>query len=578
MEKEQKKNNFITADRLKRLIPAVLSSLALALAVFVVAPLDIYGSNYEELDFAFANFMPFLALGAVLTVLLFSALMFLLPKKAYRVVFAFVLSSAALFIIQQNFLNFGMNSLPGDRLPGEVPSVGLMILDLAIWLIVYGGAFYLAARVNKKGDNGDIIKTASIVVAFTLLVTQITSPIFIVVNSNSKYGSNILSGSGKAERSTIITERGFNELASGKNVYYFCIDRFDEDYAEKAYAAGEEVFSELDGFTWYKDNVSMYGHTFPAIANMLTGERYDIKSKRAEYLDNAYKGDIPLNTLDENGYAVNIYTVKYYAFTNAEHLPGYVGNLSTATDETDGIPSFALSANMAAFSLYRAAPVALKQIFDSGSTADVNGIVNKKGEDGYNEWVGTNKQAERLSEKEITVGENERKFTFIHFDGMHDILQISNPYITPLLSRNMGVVNAFIKSLKQNGLYKDATIIITGDHSRPFNDLSDVKESRRTALFVKPAGVDEGFKTSYAETSHADIWATIFASEGVEYNGDGKAVFDISEDERRERTFVWHTYLTASLDEYIYKINGRAASFKSWEEIGHKHADKFLMS
>ena len=81
MGKEQKKNNFITADRLKRLIPAVLSSLALALAVFVVAPLDIYGSNYEELDFTFANFMPFLALGAFLTVLLFSALMFLLPKR-----------------------------------------------------------------------------------------------------------------------------------------------------------------------------------------------------------------------------------------------------------------------------------------------------------------------------------------------------------------------------------------------------------------------------------------------------------------------------------------------------------------
>ncbi len=579
MEKEQKKNNFITADRLKRLIPAVLSSLALALAVFVVAPLDIYGSNYEQLDFTFANFMPFLALGAVLTVLLFSALMFLLPKKAYRFVFAFVLSTAALFIIQQNFLNFGMNSLPGDRLPGELPSVGLMILDLAIWLIVYGGAFYLAARVNIKGDNGEIIKTISLVVAFTLIVTQTVSPIFIIVNSNSRYGSNILSGSGKAERSTITTERGFCELASAKNVYYFCIDRFDEDYAEKAYNAGKDVFSELDGFTWYRDNVSVYGHTFPAVANMLTGAKFDIYSKRAEYLDNAYKGDdIPLNTLDKNGYAVNIYTMKYYSFTNAEHLPEYIGNLSKATDETDDEPSFALSANMAAFSLYRAAPVILKQIFDSGSTSDVNGNVTKKGEDGYGEWIGTNKQAERLAKKEITVGGNERQFSFIHFDGMHDVLQLSNPYIPSILNRNMSVVNAFLKSLKENGLYKDATIIITGDHSRPFNDLTGVGESRRTALFVKPAGEDEGFKISSAETSHTDIWATIFASEGIEYDGEGKPVFEIAEDETRERTFIWHTYLTASLDEYTYKISGKAANFKNWKESGRRHADKFLMS
>lgn len=577
MEKEQKKNNFITAERLKRLIPAVLSSLALALAVFVVAPLDIYGSNYEELDFTFANFMPFLALGAVLTVLLFSTLMFLLPKKAYRFVFAFVLSTAALFIIQQNFLNFGMNSLPGDRLPEEVPSVWLMILDLAIWLVVYGGAFYLAARVNIKGDKGEIVKTASLVVAFTLLVTQITSPIFIVVNSNSKYGSDILSKSGKAERSAIITEKGFNELASAKNVYYFCIDRFDEDYAEKAYAAGESIFSELDGFTWYKDNVSVYGHTFPSVANMLTGAKYDINTKRAEYLDNAYKGEnIPLNTLDDNGYAVKLYTVKYYAFTSAEHLPPYLENLSTATDETDGTPSFALSANLAGFSLYRAAPVILKQIFASGSTSDINGIVTKKGEDGYGEWIGTNKQAERLAEKAITVGENEKQFAFIHFDGMHDVLQPSNPGLTSLLNRNMGVVNAFLKSLKQNGLYKDATIIITGDHSRPFSDLTDVKHPRRTALFVKPAGKDDGFDTSSSETSHADIWATIFASEGVEYSGDGEPVFDIAEDEQRERTFVWHTYPPASLVEYTYKINGKAANFKSWKEVGvHQPDDKF---
>ncbi len=583
MEKEQKKNNFITAfitaDRLKRLIPAVLSSLALALAVFVVAPLDIYGSNYEQLDFTFANFMPFLALGAFLTVLLFSALMFFLPKKVYRFVFAFVLSTAALFIIQQNFLNFGMNSLPGDRLPSEVPPVWLMILDLVIWLAVYGGAFYLAARVNIKGDNGDVIKTVSLIVSFTLLVTQITSPIFIVINSNSKYGSNILSESGKAERSTITTERGFNELASAKNVYYFCIDRFDEDYAEKAYDADKDIFSELNGFTWYQDNVSIYGHTFPAVANMLTGAKYDIKSKRAEYLDNAYKGeDIPLNTLDENGYAVNIYTMKYYSFTSAEHLPEYIGNLSKATDETDEIPSFALSANMAAFSLYRAAPIILKQIFDSGSTSDVNGYVTKKGEDGYGEWLGTNKQAKKLSKKEITVGGNERQFAFIHFDGMHDVLSLSNPNITPLLNRCMGVVNEFVESLKENGLYKDATIIITGDHSRPFNNLTGINESRRTALLVKPAGEDGDFKISSAETSHADIWATIFASEGIEYNGEGKPVFDIAEDEIRERTFVWHTYLTASLDEYTYKINGKATNFDSWEESGRRHVDKFLMS
>lgn len=579
------KKKFITEERLGRIVPALLSSLTLALVVFVVAPLDIFGSNYAELDFSLKNFAFFLILGAVLTVLLFGSLMFFLPRKAYRCVFAFTLATAALFIIQQNFLNFGMNSLPGDKLPGEIPSAGEIIIDLLVWIVVYGGAFFLAIWVNIKGDKGDVIKTVSFIVSFALLASQITSPIFIVINSNSKFETNILKGSGKKEKTTINTERGFNEIAQKNNVFYFCIDRFDEEYAEKAYASDREIFSELTGFTWYRDNVSNYGHTFPAVANMLTQKKYNADLKRAEFLDKVYKGgDTPLDKLNENGYAVNIYTVKYYAFTDAGHLPQYVDNLAKATEESNERISFALSAQLAGFSLYRAAPLVFKQFFDTGSTSDVNGIVNKKGDDGYEEWIGTNSQAETLAKNAITVGDSEKKFAFIHYDGMHDVLQPSNPFITSILSRNIGVVNSFIKALKENGLYKDATIIITGDHSRPVNDISGVLDGsgkgqpRRTALFVKAAGSDEGFAVSEAPTSHEDIWATIFRSENIGYEGSGVAVNLLSEGQSRERIYTWHTYATGSLDEYVYKINGKASVIGNWEEIGHIHLNKFLMS
>ena len=579
------KKKFITEERLGRIVPALLSSLTLALVVFVVAPLDIFGSNYAELDFSLKNFAFFLILGAVLTVLLFGLLMFLLPRKAYRCVFAFTLATAALFIIQQNFLNFGMNSLPGDKLPAEIPSAGEIIIDLLVWIVVYGGAFFLAIWVNIKGDKGDVIKTVSFIVSFALLASQITSPIFIVINSNSKFETNILKGSGKKEKTIINTERGFNELAKKNNVFYFCIDRFDEEYAEKAYASDRGIFSELTGFTWYRDNVSNYGHTFPAVANMLTQKKYNAELKRAEFLDNAYKGgDTPLDRLNENGYTVDIYTVKYYAFTNAGHLPQYVDNLAKATDESNERISFALSAQLAGFSLYRAAPLVFKQFFDTGSTSDVNGIVNKKGDDGYEEWIGTNSQAETLAKNAITVGDAEKKFAFIHYDGMHDVLQPSNPFLTSILSRNIGVVNSFIKALKENGLYKDATIIITGDHSRPVSDISGVLDGsgkgqpRRTALFVKAAGCDEGFAVSEAPTSHEDIWATIFRSENIGYEGSGVAVNLLSEGQSRERIYTWHTYATGSLDEYVYKINGKASVIGNWEEIGHIHLNKFLMS
>lgn len=579
------KKKFITEERLGRIVPALLSSLTLALVVFVVAPLDIFGSNYAELDFSLKNFAFFLILGAVLTVLLFGSLMFFLPRKAYRCIFAFTLATAALFIIQQNFLNFGMNSLPGDKLPGEIPSAGEIIIDLLVWIVVYGGAFFLAIWVNIKGDKGDVIKTVSFIVSFALLASQITSPIFIVINSNSKFETNILKGSGKKEKTIINTERGFNEIAQKNNVFYFCIDRFDEEYAEKAYASDREIFSELTGFTWYRDNVSNYGHTFPAVANMLTQKKYNADLKRAEFLDKVYKGgDTPLDKLNENGYAVNIYTVKYYAFTDAGHLPQYVGNLAKATEESNERISFALSAQLAGFSLYRAAPLVFKQFFDTGSTSDVNGIVNKKGDDGYEEWIGTNSQAETLAKNAITVGDSEKKFAFIHYDGMHDVLQPSSLFIPSILSRNIGVVNSFIKALKENGLYKDATIIITGDHSRPVSDISGVLDRsgkgqpRRTALFVKTAGSDEGFAVSEAPTSHEDIWATIFRSENIGYEGSGVAVNLLSEGQSRERTYVWHTYGTVPLKEYVYKINGKASVIENWKQLSEYSFNRSLMS
>lgn len=579
------KKKFITEERLGRIVPALLSSLTLALVVFVVAPLDIFGSNYAELDFSLKNFAFFLVLGAVLTVLLFGSLMFLLPRKAYRCVFAFTLATAALFIIQQNFLNFGMNSLPGDKLPGEIPSAGEIIIDLLVWIVVYGGAFFLAIWVNIKGDKGDVIKTVSFIVSFALLASQITSPIFIVINSNSKFETNILKGSGKKEKTIINTERGFNELAQKNNVFYFCIDRFDEEYAEKAYASDRGIFSELTGFTWYRDNVSNYGHTFPAVANMLTQKKYNADLKRSEFLDNVYKGgDTPLDRLNENGYTIDIYTVKYYAFTDAGHLPQYVGNLAKATEESNERISFALSAQLAGFSLYRAAPLVFKQFFDTGSTSDVNGIVNKKGDDGYEEWIGTNSQAETLAKNAITVGDSEKKFAFIHYDGMHDVLQPSSLFIPSILSRNIGVVNSFIKALKENGLYKDSTIIITGDHSRPVSDISGVLDGsgkgqpRRTALFVKAAGSDEGFAVSEAPTSHEDIWATIFRSENIGYEGSGVAVNLLSEGQSRERTYVWHTYGTVPLKEYVYKINGKASVIENWKQLSEYSFNRSLMS
>ena len=124
----------------------------------------------------------------------------------------------------------------------------------------------------------------------------------------------------------VLTLKNYTDIAENNNIFYFCVDRFDEQYAEDAYSEDKSVFDDLDGFTWYQDNTANYGHTFPGVANMLTNREYTAESARAEYLDSAYQGGIPLDILDENGYTVNLYTQAYYAFTEAQKLPSYIAN------------------------------------------------------------------------------------------------------------------------------------------------------------------------------------------------------------------------------------------------------------
>ena len=113
-------------------------------------------------------------------------------------------------------------------------------------------------------------------------------------------------------------------------------------------------------------------------------------------------------------------------------------------------------------------------------------------------------------------------------------------------------------------------------------------ESMLTALFVKPAGVSgTELKTSAAPVSHETLWATIFQSEGIEYDKEffGKSIFDIenlsaAEWANYERKFIWnkrHVGL-GSYDSVIYKIKGEARDFDNWSVYDSIFYDKPLFA
>ena len=135
--------------------------------------------------------------------------------------------------------------------------------------------------------------------------------------------------------------------------------------------------------------------------------------------------------------------------------------------------------------------------------------------------------------------------------------------------------------MKAEGVYKDATIIITGDHASALSDSKMIGSAyskddgtRVTAMLFKKSG-DEGtpLATSAAQISQDELWNTIFESEGLLDEKNGDSFFDIPEGENRERRYIFEMFKNSKNNDleynrvYEYKIIGNANLSESWEIV-----------
>ena len=556
----------------KRILPTLLISVVLPFIVTISVPLEIFANNIEEFNFVLSDFI-----GTSLIFFLGSSAVFFfallaLPKRAYRIVSAILISLALMFFIQGTYLNQGFDSLQGDNMGAAELSLTTKILNTALWVIVVAVAIVLACLKDKKG----VVSLTGIIASVIVLATQIMSPLSIALTNPEVFTaqSGELKTNNSKKEHEILSYKNITQVSNNKNIFYFCIDRFDELYAEYAYAQQPEIFSELTGFTWFQDNISIYNHTYPAIAHMLTMKNYDASKSRTEYLENLYTENTTLSVLNENNYSINLYSDSYYSFTDASSLPDYVENAVTPVSYEITSP-FGLSFGMTFTSLFRGSPTLLKTVYKDVNSYTCNSFVLEKDADG-NESFKTDLDSvyETVLDKNFN-GTDKNNFSFIHTSGCHNVnysresnnLQQQSSTIINTVKKNFDIVNKYIKYLKEQGLYENSTIIITGDHPHHVDDLPHtINSPRLTALFVKPAGSStEPLTISQAQVSHDNIWATIMQSENITTSNDyGTSVFDIPEGVNQTRRYVWHTY-SDDFAESTYSITGPGADFANWE-------------
>ncbi len=545
-----------------KVISSLIAAFTVPFVLVICASLSVYFSNYAELNFQLRNFLPVLTLvSIVIFIVLFLILLF--TKKALRN----ILFSLCTFVVTAGFIQTLVTTLTFQGLPGDgtaaPASKTKVIINLSIWLLACIGFIFLGVIWNKRTYAHKAMSFLLVLVLVMQSVGILPSAIAYFRDTESRTNKGYLS-----------TEY-ITELSSKDNIIIIVLDRFDRTFFLDLAKTHPEVLTNLDGFTYYDDNIATYPRTYPAVTSMLTGINNDFSQSRTEYFDYAYTNSNFLKDLKNNNYKINLYTNFFYSYDNAYLLKDTASNVcNNGTYEI--IATLPFFSSIVKLSTYFWAPEAFKSQTISAST--FGQYVSLGGEfPCYTVSSQTDSKVySLLKDERFTLQSDENTFTFLHLRGCHHPYSMDeNCNVVPndsvtVLQQTQGcfkIISEYLNQMKELNIYEDSTIIITGDHTALDSDYEEYASNKLTGLLVKKSG-DYGtpLKVSTAQVSQDNLHATIVKSSGIKTSADyGLAYDEIPEGEDMTRTHYFQLYTSPKSNENLtYTITGEGTDFANW--------------
>lgn len=564
--------NYATSDTVKKLKALwsdkrpfqkrlLLAGSAMAAACFTFVffgPIEMVAFSGDFLTYSYKDILGLMAITALLVFAAGALVISLLKGKIYNYVVTFVSAVTIGGYLQAFAFNGSLGSLTGDAISWHVMK-GNLFANLLVWAAVFllcYGILYLSRDMWKKLI---IFSAVLMVVMQAVPMVGIFSGMYDISEDNEidNYG---------------FVDQGMYEFSSEKNILVFVLDRMDFQFIESALKMNPGILDGMEGFTGYTNAVSKYARTRPALNQLLTGSdvlAYSLPD--AEFFRETWTDDGRnlLGELKNCGYDIEIYADIQDLFSDADYVCKYVSNVTT--DKGD-INKGMMLRKMLYLSAYRYAPLSMKPFFWSDTNF-------------YNSQVYLNSDIYELDDAKYAPGfansvasREKNCFKFYHFNGPHEPFVLNadgtkSDHPTSVEEQMAGTIhNLYIAfdALKQQGVYRDAAIIITADHGKIVSDGLPLTEAMRIGLFYKPSGSSgDPLVWSSAPVSTDNIPATIIKEANGDTSAYGIGLDEIPEDAQIIREF-YKSVNEGAMDASVYKyeISADASIFDNWKITG----------
>lgn len=535
---------------IKDFVPALLVSLAASFMIMVFAPIEIYYSNQDQFWFEIKQLIPvviclFMIFLVVSLVVL--GVLFLINQKAYNVGIILYLIAFLSTYIQGNFLVKNLPGLDGTQ-PVWKDYISEDIKTIIVWGVV--STIVIAFAVKFKSQKlRSAISIVSVCIFLMIAVTLVTVVLTTKVTDK--------------DYEMVVTDKDEFEMSSDTNFIILLLDAMEGGTYDEVAQNHPEYAEIMRDFTYYDNTVCGYTFTKQSIPFILSGIWYENERPFVDYATDAYTNSPFLTKLSQKGYKMSLYEPELY--TSDKELYKFSNIIKNKTDISSYITFMKREIQITG---YKYAPFILKRFCMVGAQDFEDFRTNPDDCETFSYDNEVFYNAVKNSEMTKT---DDKTFKFIHIWGAHvpfvfdkDMNRIEDGTYAQNVEACMTMTDAYLKKLKENGVYDNSVIIVMADHGYGLS--YGPRNRQHPVLFIKGKNESHDYTVSEAPISYDDLQE---AYSRLIDGATGEDVFDYKEGDERQRRYLYFEYEHEEiLEEYFQE--GYAGDLDTLKASGRK--------